>query len=70
MRYEMVNGDTRIINIMVSDGWTLHSVIPNPYPQPYFYALMAFDKNEFYNVENVEDHVYRRAELNPRKKQP
>ena len=61
MRYELVEGDTRIINIMVKDGWKIENTFQNPHPQPYFYALMCIsDPNEEeYNVENVRDHVYR-----------
>jgi len=67
MRYELVEGDTRIINIMVNDGWEMANTFPNPYPQPYFFALMRVsDANEKnYSMENVQGHVYRGEKLNP-----
>ncbi len=45
MRYELIDGDTRIINILVRDGWKIENTFPNPYPQPYFFALMYLHDN-------------------------
>jgi hypothetical protein len=67
MRYELIDGDTRIINIMVNHGWEIVNTFQNPNPQPYFFALMRLnDSNgKNYSVENINDHVYRGENLNP-----
>lgn len=68
--YKMIPGDDRVITILFNHGWKIEGTYPNPYPEPYFYALMYRDHNEdeYYNVDNVLDHVYRDKELNPTKR--
>ena len=68
MKYELVDGNTKIINIMVADGWEIENTFPNPYPQPYFFALMkhkGMSKDDYYSVGNIEDHIHRNETLNP-----
>lgn len=66
MRYELVDGDVRIINIMCNDGWKLDNTFPNTYPQPYFFALMRHDNMSVdgYDIQNVKDFVNGNGELN------
>jgi len=61
MRYELIDGDTGLINILIKDGWLIENTFPNPYPQPYFFALMKLtteDCNE-YDLQAVKDKCYR-----------
>lgn len=55
MRFELINGDTRLMGKMVNDGWTLVNTFPNPYPQPYFFALMQLNTKtpESYDLKAV-----------------
>lgn len=67
MRFEFIDGDTRVINIMVKDGWKIENTFPNPFPQPYFFALMVLNtgiNEDKYDVDNVIAHVCRDEELN------
>lgn len=65
MRYAFIDGNTKIINQLVKDGWEVVNTFPNPHPQPYFFALMLLNHGweDRYDVENVEDWAYRGAEL-------
>jgi len=68
MKYELVDGETKIINIMVADGWKIENTFPNPYPQPYFFALMKHEGmklNDIYDVQNIKDHIYQNIKLDP-----
>jgi hypothetical protein len=71
MKYELIDGDTKIINIMVADGWKIENTFPNPYPQPYFFALMRHDNmsiNDVYDTQNIFEHIHQNVKLNPFKK--
>jgi hypothetical protein len=70
-RFKLVSGNEKVIEILVNDGWEIINTFPNPYPEPYFYALMCLKiptsslaNAQEYNFENVEDHVYRGEKLN------
>lgn len=68
MKYELIDGDTKIINIMVADGWKIENTFANPYPQPYFFALMRHDGmgiSDTYNVQNIKDHIHQNKTLSP-----
>lgn len=60
MRYELIEGDTRLINQLVKDGWKIENTFPNPYPKPYFFALMYL-KSPFgaynYDVQQVKEYI-------------
>lgn len=60
MRYELIEGDTRLINQLVKDGWKIENTFPNPYPQPYFFALMYLE-SPFgaynYDVQQVKEYI-------------
>jgi hypothetical protein len=72
-RFKLIAGDERVLNIMCNDGWEIVNTFPNPYPQPYFFALLKLEGQtrvgdhlcnpEDYDAQNVEDHVYRDAEI-------
>jgi len=53
MRYELIEGDTKIINALMKDGWTLENTFPNPHPMPYFFALMRLNTmdEDDYNIQ-------------------
>lgn len=68
MKYELIDGDTRYINVMVNHGWKIENTFPNQYPQPYFYALMRHDTlniDDVYSVQNIQEHFHQGKELNP-----
>lgn len=60
MRYELVDGDAKLITIMVADGWQIVNTFPNPYPQPYFFALMSLDHHieSLYDVHAVHEEMH------------
>ena len=67
-RYELIAGDTGLINILIADGWKIENTFPNPYPQPYFFALMRLPEGMdhlrgWYDLKNVENHFYRAGKL-------
>jgi hypothetical protein len=61
MRVELIGGNAKVITIMLRDGWKIINTFPNPYPEPYFFALMEIDheKEDEYDIESVEDIVFR-----------
>ena len=61
MRVELIGGNAKVITIMLRDGWKIINTFPNPYPEPYFFALMEIDheNEDEYDVESVEDIVFR-----------
>lgn len=61
MRVELIGGNAKVITIMLRDGWKIINTFPNPYPEPYFFALMEIDheKEDEYDIGSVEDIVFR-----------
>ena len=61
MRVELISGNAKVITIMLRDGWKIINTFPNPYPEPYFFALMEIEheKEDEYDIESVEDIVFR-----------
>lgn len=69
-RFKLVDGNEKVIEIMVNDGWEIINTFPNPSPMPYFFALMSLTlevtpliNTKEYDFQNVEDHVYHGKKL-------
>jgi hypothetical protein len=62
MRVELIGGNAKVITIMLRDGWKIINTFPNPYPEPYFFALMEIEheNEDEYDIESVEDIVFRK----------
>lgn len=58
-RFELIDGNAQLITVMVNDGWSIVNTFPNPYPQPYFVALMTIDsvRAASYDLNNVKEFV-------------
>lgn len=55
MRFELIDGDTVLMGILANDGWTLVNTFSNPYPQPWFFALMQLNKTSYvYDMEKAK----------------
>lgn len=61
MRVELIDGNAKVITIMLRDGWKIINTFPNPNPKPYFFALMEINHEleDEYDIESVEDIVFR-----------
>lgn len=61
MRYELIQGNAKLLTILANDGWKLVNTFPNPHPEPYFFALMSLEhSNESeYDIDVIEDLVFR-----------
>jgi len=63
MRYELIDGDTKLISRLANDGWLLINTFPNPYPQPYFFALMKYENTKeaekSYDLKKVKEEIER-----------
>jgi hypothetical protein len=70
VKYELVEGDTDIINRMVKDGWGIENTFPNPHPQPYFFALMRLNSPSLeeagYDLRRVIEEVRKIQHARPR----
>lgn len=67
MRIELVDGNTDVLNIMLNDGWKIVNTFPNPYPEPYFFALMSLEhpNENDYDVSAVGDIIHKRTTYPP-----
>jgi hypothetical protein len=61
MRFELIEGDTKLINILVKDSWEIENTFPNPYPQPYFFALMKLNTVDCddYDIDEAKERSYK-----------
>lgn len=57
MRFELIEGHTLLLGRMVNDGWELINTFPNPYPQPYFFALLRLNTKDpdSYDLRKVKE---------------
>lgn len=53
MRFELIDGDPYLLTEMVRDGWKIVNTFPNPYPQPYFYALLSLEHPDEDNYDFI-----------------
>jgi hypothetical protein len=44
MRYELIEGNTFILNCFIKDDWRLVDTFANPNPQPFFFALIMLNE--------------------------
>ena len=65
MRYELIAGDTDVMNAMAKDGWEVVATFPNLNPQPYFFALMFInhEDEDKYDIEAVKKEVYLKRKI-------
>jgi len=59
-RFELIDGDAKLLSILINEGWELINTFPNPYPQPYFFALvlLTHDWPERFDLQNAKDFAF------------
>lgn len=60
MRFELIDDDTKLLSRLCNDGWELVNTFPNPYPRPYFFALVRLSSKaeETYDLKRVQEEIY------------